>query len=134
MRISASEPLSGLRIDFGRAQAGVVLSVSRLLDEDPIAITEQAECGAGPITAVRWESGLTLNFFEGAFRGWVSSDPELPADGGFRPGMMRVELPAVSFQLTSLGDEFSRGQIGGLLDESATVVELLWSGTTCFFR
>ncbi|WP_025311621.1 hypothetical protein [Roseicyclus elongatus] len=126
--------VSGLRIDFGRAQVGVIETVSRLLDERPAQVVTQTECGAGPITAASWEDGLTLNFVEGSFLGWTSSDPDLPVAGGFRPGQLRVQMPQVSFQVTTLGDEFSRGGVAGLLDPTGEQIALLWSGVTCFFR
>jgi len=126
--------ISGLRIDFGRAQTGVIETVSRLLDERPAAITTNPECGAGTVTSALWEDGLTLNFIDGDFVGWTSSDPALPVAGGFRAGQSRLEMPQVSFQVTSLGAEFARGDVFGILDETETSVDLLYAGVTCFFR
>jgi hypothetical protein len=126
--------ISGLRIDFGRAQVGVIDTVSRLMGGPPGAVTTVAECGAGPMTIAQWDSGLTLNFVDEDFRGWVTSDPALPVAGGFAAGQARVEMPAVSFQVTSLGEEFSIGPINGLLDPTATEIRQIWSGATCFFR
>jgi hypothetical protein len=129
-----SPTVSQLRIDFGRAQAGVIDTVSRLLDEGPNAITTTAECGAGPVTAAAWDDGLTLNFQNGQFVGWVNADPDLAVAGGFRAGQPRLEMPPVSFQVTTLGTEFSRSDISGILTEDDTRIRLLWAGTTCFFR
>jgi hypothetical protein len=126
--------VSQLRIDFGRAQAGVIDTVSRLLDEGPNAITTTPECGAGPVTAASWEDGLTLNFQNGQFTGWVNSDPDLAVAGGFRAGMPRLAMPQVSFQVTTLGTEFSRSDVFGILTEDDEAIRLLWAGTTCFFR
>lgn len=126
--------VSQLRIDFGRAQAGVIDTVSRLLDDGPDTITTLAECGAGPVTAAAWNDGLTLNFQEGQFVGWVNADPDLAVAGGFRAGQSRLDMPQVSFQVTTLGTEFSRSDVFGILTEDDTAVRLLWAGTTCFFR
>lgn len=126
--------VSQLRIDFGRAQLGVIDTVSRLLGEGPDEIVTNTECGAGPVTAATWENGLTLNFQNGAFAGWVNSDPELAVAGGFRAGMSRLSMPPVSFQVTTLGTEFGRGDVFGLLGEGDAAIRLLWAGTTCFFR
>jgi hypothetical protein len=126
--------VSRLRIDFGRAQVGVISTVSRLLGSRPVEITTIEECGAGPMTIARWEGGLALNFVDEDFRGWVTSDPTLPVAGGFVPGQPRVEMPVVSFQVTSLGNEFNRGPISGLLDPTETTIQNIWSGATCFFR
>lgn len=126
--------VSQLRIDFGRAQVGVIETVTRLLGEGPEQIVTTPECGAGPVTAATWEDGLTLNFQDGQFVGWVNTDRDLAVAGGFRAGMPRLSMPQVSFQETSLGTEFARGDVYGLLGEGDETVRLLWAGTTCFFR
>jgi hypothetical protein len=61
-----------LRIDFGRAESGVIPAVSRLLGEDPAFRGPLAGCS---LTAVRWSAGLTLWFDGGAFVGWTAVDP-----------------------------------------------------------
>lgn len=126
--------VSQLRIDFGRAQVGVIETVSRLLGDRPDRIETNAECGAGPITAASWDTGLTLNFQDGSFVGWVNTDPGLAAAGGLRPGQPRLDMPQVSFSVTTLGTEFARNEVYGLLTENDEAVRLLWAGTTCFFR
>lgn len=126
--------VSALRIDFGRAQAGVIDTVTRLLDDRPEAITALSDCGAGPVTAATWEDGLTLNFQNGQFVGWVSSDPDLAVAGGFRAGQPRLAMPQTSFQITTLGTEFSRSNINGILTEDDEAIGALWAGVTCFFR
>lgn len=61
---------SPLRIDFGRAELGAVAAVSRLEGEAP---RQTVLCGDG-VRAVRWASGLSLHFREGAFLGWSVAD------------------------------------------------------------
>lgn len=126
--------VSQLRIDFGRAQVGVIDTVTRIMGGGPTQITTNTDCAAGPVTAASWRDGLTLNFQDGVFVGWVNSDPALPAAGGFVPGLSRLSMPPVSFQVTSLGTEFGRGDLQGLLTENDAAIATLWSGTTCFFR
>jgi hypothetical protein len=58
------------RIDFGRSQEGVVAAVTRLEGRGPAATTV---CPGGA-TAVRWPSGLSLHFTDGAFLGWANAD------------------------------------------------------------
>ena len=126
--------VSQLRIDFGRAQDGVITTVSRLLNETPEVMEPNTECGAGPVTAVAWDDGLTLNFQNGQFVGWVNSDPDLAVAGGFRAGQPRLSMPQVSFQVTTLGTEFARSDVFGILTEDDAEIRLLWAGVTCFFR
>jgi hypothetical protein len=58
------------RIDFGRAQEGTIAAVTRLEGRGPAATTV---CSSGA-TAVRWPSGLSLHFSDGAFLGWADGD------------------------------------------------------------
>ena len=126
--------VSQLRIDFGRAQVGVIETVGRLLGDTPDEVVTNPDCGAGPVTSAVWGDGLTLNFQDGTFVRWVNGDPVLPVAGGFRAQMPRLEMPQVSFQVTTLGTEFARGEIYGLLTEDDAAIAVLWAGVTCFFR
>ncbi len=119
-----------LRIDFSRAEAGAIDTVSRILGHRPAEVTDQAECGAGPVRAVRWQSGLTLNFQDGDFSGWVVNAPGFAVAGGYQVGMT---APDLALRQTSLGREFTAGRVFGLVDDAGRVAAL-WSGTTCFFR
>lgn len=123
---------SDLRIDFGRAQTGVIDAVTRLLGHGPADVATNPECGAGLVTAVRWDGeGLTLNFQNGALRGWVVDAPGLRAgEAGLSVGS---PPPPLALEETSLGREFGQGGVFGLVDETGTIA-LLWAGTSCFFR
>jgi hypothetical protein len=126
---------SALRVDFGRAEAGAVAAVSRLLGTGPVETTAMQECGAGPVKAVSWANGLTLNFQNGTFLGWVSQQgrgaPSATASG-LGPGTARAALQGARFEETSLGTEFAAGGVFGLVEGGE--VRLIWSGVTCFFR
>ena len=58
-----------LRIDFGRAQEGVVAAVSRLLGAEPARATRTPGCTAAD-AEIAWPSGLVLAFRAGTFVGW----------------------------------------------------------------
>ncbi|MGI1662201.1 hypothetical protein ACRDNQ_08165 [Palleronia sp. KMU-117] len=59
---------TALRIDFGRAEPGMIPAVSRLLGEAPAFRGAVAGCA---LTAARWDNGLTLWFDRGSFVGWT---------------------------------------------------------------
>lgn len=59
-----------LRIDFGRAEAGVIPAVSRLLGEGPAFRGAVPGCA---LTAAGWDDGLTLWFDRGSFVGWTGA-------------------------------------------------------------
>lgn len=62
---------SPLRIDFGRAEAGAIAAMSRLLGSDPI---ESRPCASGRVRSVTWRNGFTMVFEGGAFLGWATGD------------------------------------------------------------
>lgn len=118
-----------LRIDFGRAQAGVIETVSRLLGSDPTDVTTIADCG--DVAAAYWRDGLTLNFVDGDFRGWVLTEPGLTADGGLAVG---DTPPPVTLVDTTLGREFEINGVWALVEDTGPEITTIWSGRTCFFR
>jgi hypothetical protein len=118
-----------LRIDFGRAQEGVIDTVSRLLGTDPLDITTSPDCG--DVTAAYWRNGLTLNFVEGDFRGWVLTEPGLTAAGGLSVG---DTPPPVTMATTTLGREFEIDGVWALVEDTGPEITTIWSGRTCFFR
>ena len=124
-----------LRIDFGRAQLGVIEAVSKLQGAQPEQVSTIEECGAGPVTAARWTNGMTLNFQNEVFLGWTVQAPfaGTSSSDGLRIGTTIADL-GVPLEQTSLGREFLKDDIWGLIHEDETQVGLLWSGLTCFFR
>jgi len=129
------QPLgTDLRIDFGRAQTGVIDTVSGLQTRPPAQVAVLEECGAGEVTAAIWPDGLVLNFLDGDFLGWVIDQNGFVTGTGLEVGQSREVLPVTGFEETSLGTEFEAQGIFGLLDEQHQDIALLWSGVTCFFR
>ncbi|MDF0602339.1 hypothetical protein P1J78_16490 [Psychromarinibacter sp. C21-152] len=129
---------SDQRIDFGRAEDGVIAAATRVLGAPPVSRAVNPECGAGPTTIVKYDR-IDLLFLDGTFRGWVTDDPRTAAANGLSPGVTRAQLEAGGygpFETTTLGVEFEANGVFGLLPDGApdTPVQLLWAGTSCFFR
>lgn len=128
---------SELRIDFGRAQAGVISAVSTLQGEAPRDTRTNTECGAGPVVAATWDNGLTLNFQDGRFLGWVAQSP---FEAAYPSGSVPLGATAdalggtVAPEQTSLGQEFFAGGLWHLIDDEGASVTTVWAGLTCFFR
>ncbi len=118
-----------LRIDFGRDQDGAIDTVSRLLGSQPTDITTLADCG--DVAAAYWADGLTMNFVDGDFRGWVLSEPDLTAAGGLTVGTLP---PDVAMTDTTLGREFEVDGVWALVEDTGPEITTIWSGRTCFFR
>lgn len=69
---------SELRIDFGRAEAGVITAVSKLLDVGYDRRDIVPGCG----DIVVWEDWLRLVFVDGDFRGWAAAPARFISLGG----------------------------------------------------
>ncbi len=127
---------SPLQIDFGRAQQGVLDAVTALQGEGPRDARLMQECGAGPVYIARWDNGLSLNFMDGRFLGWVAQAPfnAIYPTGAVALGTPEADLAGIPLQDTSLGKEFEGGGLFHLLEEDRAQVTTVWAGLTCFFR
>ena len=128
--------------NFGMARDVVVPMVSAALGK-PTGTGTNSECGQGPMEMVDFKGGLNLEFQDGKFVGW---DVDGREKGGYTTmngiGIgstlkdLRAAFGEVTVENSSLGDEFSAGDLGGLLTSlkpDATITHL-WAGSTCQFR
>ena len=139
------EPSSGSTrvLAFGREEDDVIEIVTSL-QRGPAERSANSECGGGPLTFATWPDGLSLNFSEGRFSGWSVDDRKAGAEQhttltGIGVGSTRAELEEaydLHVEETSIGTEFSAGELQGVLDGlgSTAVVTHMWSGTSCIFR
>ncbi|NBO31054.1 MAG: hypothetical protein EBV05_05435 [Cyanobacteria bacterium WB6_1B_304] len=103
-----------------------------------------SECGAGSLGFSTWSDGLTLYFSNGRFAGWFvdgrkKNAQQLQTMAGVGVGSSATQLNqayAVKIIQSSLGTEFSAGNLSGLLSGGKPTdrVTDMWSGTTCIFR
>ncbi|MEM7771741.1 MAG: hypothetical protein AAF327_14685 [Cyanobacteria bacterium P01_A01_bin.37] len=118
-------------------------AISSALGE-PTEVTQNSECGAGPMRFITWPNGLTMNEMQNQFVGWtVSPDTEsanLTTMDGVGLGKTLTDLEAnyrVDVIESTLGTEFNASDsLFGLLsaNEPDGVITFLWSGTACNFR
>lgn len=126
------------RLAFGEGQGRVVADARAALGE-PDEQGLQEECPAGPLGFVQWTGGLQLVFQDSAFVGW-SARPgtTLRTAAGIGPGSTAAEVkaayPASTVEQTSLGTEFSAGDLYGVMAEDADRVDHLYAGINCIFR
>ncbi len=100
------------------------------------------ECGAGPLQYANWPDGLGLFFQKGKFVGWTldqRTDGAITTASSIGPGSTRTELEAAytaKISQTTLGTEFSAGEIFGLIDGNAKTSKItnMWGGVSCNFR
>lgn len=130
---------------FAAGQAEVQAALATALGAS-LRSGENAECGAGPITFVDYAGGLTAHFQQGRLVGWNWHAPQdgdraatgtVSLPGKVQMGSPRAEAEAASgftkVEGSTLGEEFALGQnIGGFI--GGDKVEMLYSGTQCFFR
>ena len=137
----ASEPGGAARaIAFGAPQAEVVASLERV--RGPAEQGSNPDCPNGPVQHATWPDGLSLVFEQGRFAGWSLSERSAGAietAAGIGVGDTRAQLAAAhapEVQQSTLGLEFSAGDINGVLDgpsADARITEM-WAGTSCVAR
>ncbi len=127
----------GTRIDFGAPAMQALAAVSVIQGGLFSQVFRNEECGAGPMEFAALENGLTLHFQNEALVGWLANggtEPPLMTVQGYFPGMEKAAVTGVTFEETTLGTEFGSDDVWGMLDESGATVQMLWAGTSCFFR
>jgi hypothetical protein len=120
-----------LRIDFGRAEAGAVAAVTRLLAAAPSSREAVAGCG-GSTTVVRWANGFSMTFRDDAFIGWSAAKARgtpMRTVEGLAPGQPRSAATGATFEETAQGTRLRMGDIRGSL--AGDEIDLLWAGTAC---
>lgn len=136
LRIVAPETGSTRLLAFGAPAEQVHEAVSRTRPGDDGAQGANPECGAGALDYTQW-SDLTLWFQDDKFVGWASNAPGPSTLNGVGVGRTRVQLmdsgSVVDVEQTTLGTEFSMGDISGLINDDG-VVSAMWAGTSCNFR
>jgi hypothetical protein len=142
LRLINSVTGSARPLPFGMTQDNTLDALSRVRAAPDQATND--ECGAGPLAFALWPDGLTLLFQDDRFVGWTAgandtSTAPLTTAAGVGPTSTWAEVQAVytaELYETTLGTEFRAGDLFGLLTGTHPTarVDLLWSGTTCFFR
>ena len=101
--------------------------------------SENKECGAGPMTFVRFSNAFTANFQNGNLVGWMlnGTGGTIAYDGDVAVGSERSSVEALpGFMMIegcTLGDEFVlQDEVAGFFEEGR--VAMLYAGTQCFFR
>lgn len=126
-------------LNFGMAQDRVLAALEP--DFGKLAVTSNAECGAGPMEFAS-VGGLQLNFLGGKLAGW-SAEPadNLVTSDGIRAGISLADLKSerpVEMADSTLDGEFSYqspdgGMIGGFTGDDGKIASL-HAGVNCFFR
>jgi len=131
---------------FDAPAAQVIDAVSRTQGRGAPRRGRNEECGAGPLDMATWPEGLTVMAQAGRFVGWSASRPTadtgnggLATMAGIGVGSTRGELEAAyaaDIRKTTLGQEFSAGDVFGLLEGTgqAARITAMWAGASCNFR
>jgi len=136
------DPVSGASrsLPFGTSRAGIDKALTQVLG---VTTGEGVNADCGGATYVGWPTGLSTWFKSGRLVGWSLSErsgkdaPKTVAGQGI--GTTRADFEAASVmdvRTTSLGVEFTSGDIGGLLTSRLPDgrVTALWAGQTCIAR
>jgi len=126
-------------IQFGMAKADALRMLESVQGAPPQQQGENIDCGA---TNAVWADGLTVWFARDRFVGWslAAAGSPLSTAGGLMLGTTRAELEngasVAKIARSSLGEEFTAGEVAGLLDSAAANARVtnLWAGATCIAR
>ncbi|HTU13270.1 MAG TPA: hypothetical protein VMG08_20440 [Allosphingosinicella sp.] len=131
-------------IRFGAGRADTLAAVTRTLGQQR-ALNAIEDCsGSGPAQAADF-GPLVLFFQQDRFVGWeqrdASEQPWIGTPGGASVGARRPDLAAalggpIQVEQSTLGTEFSRDGISGLLASANAdaQVDRLWAGSNCAMR
>jgi len=125
-----------LDVPFGSRMEAAEATLAGVLG-DKLASATNAECPAGPVESSSYE-GLTLNFQDGGFVGWMAEAPYLPRES--RAQLLASDTVTL-VEGSTLGEEFVIGNpdglsISGLFDAVGddAKVSRMWAGVNCIFR
>jgi hypothetical protein len=126
---------------FGMPRAAVTRMLAAALG-DPIEESDNQECGAGALGMASFRDGLGVYFEGDKFAGWDLDGGDagrFTTAAGIGIGATRKQLEsatAVTIEDSTLGIEFSAGDLSGLLSsrEPGGEITNLWAGTTCIAR
>ncbi len=127
-------------IPFGRPQAEMLASLETV--RGPASKGTNQDCGAGPVQYASWPDGLSLVFQDKRFVGWgldSRAADAITTASGIGPGSTRAELESAyeaAVSQTSLGTEFSAGDLQGVLDGPSAGARItdMWAGISCVAR
>lgn len=128
-------------LPFDAEREQVIAAVSSVRGK-PAEQGTNADCGLGYTS---WADGLTLHSLDDRFVGWHVNDRRSKTAKTYTTaanigiGSTRAELEGVYNTLveqTSLGTEFSAGNLYGILDGTGADAKVInfWGGRTCIFR
>ena len=125
-------------LPFGTDSASVFTAIQRGTRAEPVESGDGGDC---PGSFARWSNGLTLRFDDGKFVGWSlrDGDNSVTTPTGIGIGSTRANVDSavvIAVRGTSLGTEFTAGELAGLLDGTAPTSKVihLSAGETCVAR
>ena len=128
-------------VTFGAQRDVATRAIAAALGS-PIEEGDNQECGAGALSFASFRGGLGLYFDDGKFVGWNLDGRDggrFATAAGVGIGSTRKQLEsatAVKIEDSTLGIEFSAGDLSGLLSSRDPDGEItnLWAGATCIAR
>ncbi|MEO7187405.1 MAG: hypothetical protein ABIW58_03245 [Sphingomicrobium sp.] len=137
LTVAAAKPAPAVVVRFGTSRTPALAALGFLGKPKP---GNSTDCDGGPLSWAAFSRGLTIYFEDGKFAGWWLARPAsgIATRKGIRPGSGRAELRRahkVAIFQSSLGEEFSAGDMYGLFDDTnKDRVASLYAGRVCTAR
>ena len=130
--------VAGKKLPFGTPRAATLDALTKALGRPPGEQGAAEECGGGGLEFATWKDEIQIWFDEEGFAGWDETGG-LKTAGGIGLGSGRADLASLAgleVEESTLGTEFTAGQLGGLLDSKSPEAKVIhiWGGATCMFR
>jgi hypothetical protein len=137
LHLSAPDGSAGRDLPFGTPFHVVMRTLVEIVGHE-VYVAFPGECPDGPLVNVTLPGQIDLNFREDRLAGWfLGPQDEVATTGGLAIGADRASLETGGTQWrteSTLGEEFGRGGVFGLVSEDGKTVTHLWAGTACIFR
>jgi hypothetical protein len=135
LHLSAPDGSAAQNLPFGTPFHIVMRTLVEIVGHE-VHVAFPGECPEGALVNVTLPGRIDLNFREDRLEGWfLGPQDDVATADGLAIGTPRAVLKdAAWFDDSTLGEEFTLGDISGLMSEDGNSVSHLWSGTACIFR
>jgi hypothetical protein len=137
LHLTAADGSAGVDLPFGTPFHVAMRTLVAIVGHE-VHVAFPGECPEGPLVSVSLPGQIDLNFREDRLEGWfLAAGDAVATTGDLAVGAPRAALETAGTVWrtdSTLGLEFERDGVAGIVSEDGTTVTHLWSGVACIFR